>query len=238
LEKDKKIVDKEIKIYEERLFNLQIEKNKLIGKTAESFADKKVNEYYLFLSLFKDNKLTEKYFTNEDFNDLSEFELNQLLMAYNKRMELFNNISFKKISLWPNFINLLDLCADNAYQFFGRPIIELTFYQIQVFSSGKNYKNILNNSKIQPPIEVMNDSEKLYLWFEKNSNNEGLINNTTIEEGPDQKVITAVSSAVGASKSELAAQGFDTSSQDKISKALKESKTGELGLDELIKLGI
>ena len=38
-----------------------MEKNDLVGLTSESYSDKKVNDYYIYLSLFKDMKFKEPF---------------------------------------------------------------------------------------------------------------------------------------------------------------------------------
>ena len=234
--KDKNIVDKEIKIYEDRLFNLTIEKDNLIGKTSEQFADKKVNEYYLYLSLYKDSHLKEQFFSAENFDELDEFELTQLLLSYNKRMELFNHIIFKKIALSPAFSNLFYLCDDNIYSFYGRPVIDLSFYQIQIFSYAKGFKNTLQNSKVQPDVVTLNDPDKLLIWLDSAQNSDRLIGESSLQDTNDTKVLSDNVSLVGLDKQEIKDMGLEVTNDDKIKEALKNSKSGELGLEDLLKI--
>ena len=238
LERDRKLVDKNITEYTILLNQLVIEKEGLIGLTCEKWADRKINEYYVFLTLFKDPELSEKFYNKEEFNDLEQFELDKITRIYNDKMGDFSANNLKRISLVPFFFNIFCLCSDSIKDLFGKPLAYLTFYQIEIIQNAKTFKNILENSKTPPPAEYLKDSDKLLDWFEKSSSTNKLMKNEEVEESPDKKVITAVQSPVGMNKEELENVGYDNSAQKKIDKALKESKSGELTMDQMLKMEI
>ena len=238
LEKDRKIVDKQILEYKLRLNKLVNEKSNLIGLHCESWAEKKINEYYVFTTLYRDSKLTQKLYSSEEFNDLEQFELDKLTRIYNEKMVAFVEGNLRRISLMPYFFNVFNLAGENIYYLFGKPLVNLTFYQIEIISNARNYKNILQNSKTSPPLECLSDSDKLLEWFEQVKTQEKLIESDIIEEGDDRKVVTAAKGMVGASKKELEMMGVDKGAQTKLEKALKESKTGEVGFEEILKLNL
>jgi len=238
LEKDRKIVDKQILEYKLRLNKLVNEKSNLIGLHCESWAEKKINEYYVFTTLYRDSELTQKLYSSEEFNDLEQFELDKLTRIYNEKMVAFVEGNLRRISLMPYFFNVFNLAGENIYYLFGKPLVNLTFYQIEIISNARNYKNILQNSKTSPPPECLSDSDKLLEWFEQVKTQEKLIESDIIEEGDDRKVVTAAKGMVGASKKELEMMGVDKGAQTKLEKALKESKTGEVGFEEILKLNL
>lgn len=238
LEKDRKIVDKQILEYKLRLNKLVNEKSNLIGLHCESWAEKKINEYYVFTTLYRDSELTQKLYSSEEFNDLEQFELDKLTRIYNEKMVAFVEGNLRRISLMPYFFNVFNLAGENIYYLFGKPLVNLTFYQIEIISNARNYKNILQNSKTSPPLECLSDSDKLLEWFEQVKTQEKLIESDIIEEGDDRKVVTAAKGMVGASKKELEMMGVDKGAQTKLEKALKESKTGEVGFEEILKLNL
>jgi len=238
LEKDRKIVDKQILEYKLRLNKLVNEKSNLIGLHCESWAEKKINEYYVFTTLYRDSELTQKLYSSEEFNDLEQFELDKLTRIYNEKMVAFVEGNLRRISLMPYFFNVFNLAGENIYYLFGKPLVNLTFYQIEIISNARNYKNILQNSKTSPPLECLSDSDKLLEWFEQAKTQEKLIESDIIEEGDDRKVVTAAKGMVGASKKELEMMGVDKGAQTKLEKALKESKTGEVGFEEILKLNL
>lgn len=234
LQKDKKLYDIDIANYQGKILELEIEKNKLIGKTAESFADRRANEYYIFVSLYNDDKLSRRFYDMEQFKDLEQEELDKLVKIYNEKMGDFNEGNLKKISLLPGFFNLFCLAGDYIRDIFGKPFIELTFYQIELISWSRQFKNILQNAKTPPPNHLFSEPEKLLQWFGMNENlNE---NNTDIPDDPSKKVISAAKSMVGATSEELKEAGISTSHNDRLTKALKNSPNGEIGFAELLKL--
>lgn len=236
LQKDKKLYDVDINNYQGKILELEIEKGKLIGKTAESFADRRANEYYIFVSLYKDDKLSRRFYDMEQFRDLDQEELDKLVKIYNEKMGDFNEGNLKKISLLPGFFNLFCLASDFIKDIFGKPLIELTYYQIEIISYAKQFRNILQNSKNPPPNHLFSDPDALLKWF--GINGEIDAQNENIVEDPGKKIVMAGKSIVGATSVELAAAGISTSHNDKLSRALKESKTGEIGFAELLKLDL
>lgn len=237
LSKDKKLYDKDIEKYTGLILELDIEKQRLIGKTAEVFANKKSNDYYILISLYSDSELKNRLYSESDFNDLDAPELEELVKIYNSKMAFFDEKNLKKMSLFPSFFNLYCLCSDNIYNLFCKPFIELSFYQIELISWARQFKNILQNSKSPPPNHLFNDPDKLLEWFNLQT---GIEKDMPAEHSEDasKKTIAAGQSLVGMNKSELEAAGFDDSTDKKIKNALKNSKSGELGMAELLKLGL
>lgn len=236
LKKDIKLVDSEIEKYENELFDLIYQKEKLIGKTAESYADRKSNEYYVYVSFYLDNELKNRLFSQDEFDELDEEELKNIIFIYNKKMEIFSDNNLKKISLSAFFMNMLILVENNYFNIFGKPMVQLTFYQSELIQNGRMFKNMLQNAKIQPPQEVMSDPQKLIDWINKSDNLEQAIGDRNVEERADEKIISAGKSVVGMTKEEMNAANIDTSVQDKIRNAAK--KKGELSLSELMSLGV
>lgn len=243
VKRDMDLVNKEIENYNNQLLDLVIQKEKLVGKTAETYADRKINEYYIYVSLFKDKNLKNIYYDHEEFNNLDEQELQDLIKLYNERISNFNDTNLKKISLSPMFMNLLGLAGDNLYNLFGKALIELTFYQLELIQHGKYFRDILRNCKTPPSPELYQSPDKLLEWFIKHENADKIIEqNSNIEEKPGEKVVGAGMSVVGATKSELKEMGYNTSAQDKIDAELKrrreKGENGELSLQEMHKLGL
>lgn len=232
LAKDKKLVDKEIVIHQDRLTNLILERNKLIGKTAEQYADKKINEYYLYISLYKDDKLNHQYYSQGEFDELEQIELDNLLYNYNKTMTVFSDNYLKKISLMPIFMNLYRLSNNNAYNFYGKPLIYITFYQIEIFQHAKHFDYILNNATTQPPPEILNEPDKLYEWFENSKNMENVIQNSDAKVSNDNDEVISGSSIVGAKSEDYKKYGINGEENKSLMEKLK--KKGELSVFDIM----
>ena len=161
LGRDIEDINKQIKENEDNLNSILAEKQELLGTTLESYTNKKINEYYVYCSLYKDESLTNRLFTETEFDELDYNELFEFYAKYNIGLSHITEKNIKKISLSGFFLNSFYLCDDDPYTFFGKPIISLTFSQIELFACAKYYKNILTNSTTRPPDNVMEDPEAL-----------------------------------------------------------------------------
>lgn len=232
LDREKLTIDNEINTYNDRLFNLLKDKHGLIGKTAEDFASKKVNEYYLYNSLYQNNLFDKRSFTWEDFDELDQYELQNILGLYNKKIEPFNDIVLKKVALMPLFMNLFLLCENDIYAFFGKPVITLSFYQIDLFQHAKTFKHILQNSKVSPPPEIMGDPDKLLEWFNNSNKATEIIESANRPPQDDKHDVVGGTSIVGAKSKDYKKFGMDDNDNQALMKKLQEK--GELTWQDLI----
>ena len=122
----------------------QKSKGELMGTTAEMYAQRKNNERIILNSIHKDNELKIPYYTEEEFDNISQDELIKGITLYNVNMESFTEKWIKKIATMPSFLNSFFLCNDDPVIFYGKAVVDLTIYQTDLFSKGKYYKSILN----------------------------------------------------------------------------------------------
>lgn len=224
-------VSQKIEENSKKLDELILEKEQLIGLTAESFASKKINEYYIQKSFFVDFSTSIPLFDTERFEELEEEELLDLINVYNSVSTHFNEYNFKKISLSPFFFNFFGL-ANSAFEFFGTPVINLTFYQSDLYGFGLYFKNLLSNLKNKPPDHLFEDPDQLIEWVETNNNAP-----KTIKEQPNIKQTDnpSVSSIIGLSKEDrerLNIQEDSDSHSNLVQAAIK--KGGELNFNDII----
>ena len=166
-------ITKQIKEAEIELAEKLNYKNSLLDLTAENFAQKKVNEVYLFKSLFVDDQLERPLFTPEDFASLDGEEINDLSQVYNNSLKDFEPNNLKRVGLEPFFQNMYCLCDNNPFSFYGKPVVYLTFYQTEIFSYGRFFYNILS-SDIKPPEELLKDPDKLMDWYISSNNTKNI----------------------------------------------------------------
>lgn len=155
-------INRTIKETEDKLKELENEKSQLLQCTAEIFAQKKITEYQIFKSVFNNDKLL---FNAEEYDDLSDVELVFLANLYNEKLMFFNEKNFKRIALSNFFLNSFYLCENNPFTFYGKPIIQLTLFQIEVFSHAVYFKHILSNSQTKPPPHIMSEPDLLIDWY-------------------------------------------------------------------------
>ena len=157
------------------LINLTVERKDLLGFTVEDYANKKINEYYMFNSLFKDRNLKDRYFSEQEFDELENKDISEILNIYNDINKNFVETNIKKIALSSYYLSLFNLCDENAYNLYGKPIIYLTFYQMEVFGYARYFKNALSEAKHKPSDEYYEDPDKLIEWLESSKNVEEVL---------------------------------------------------------------
>lgn len=214
------------------LINLTVERKDLLGFTVEDYANKKINEYYMFNSLFKDKNLKDRYFSEQEFDELENKDISEILTIYNDINKNFVETNLKKISLSSYYLSLFNLCDENAYNLYGKPIIYLTFYQMEVFGYARYFKNALSEAKHKPANEYYEDPEKLIEWLESSKNVEEVL--TKSENSLSKTEGAIATSIVGAKKEDLAKIGKDENGISLHKEAQK--KGGVLSMEDLMKM--
>jgi hypothetical protein len=224
---NKQIDDKKLE-----LITLTVERKDLLGFTVEDYANKKINEYYMFNSLFKDKNLKDRYFSEQEFDELENKDISEILTIYNDINKNFVETNLKKISLSSYYLSLFNLCDENAYNLYGKPIIYLTFYQMEIFGYARYFKNALSEAKHKPANEYYEDPEKLIEWLESSKNVEEVLNKSENSLSKTEGAIAT--SIVGAKKEDLAKIGKDENSVSLHKEAQK--KGGVLSMEDLMKM--
>ena len=214
------------------LITLTVERKDLLGFTVEDYANKKINEYYMFNSLFKDKNLKDRYFSEQEFDELENKDISEILTIYNDINKNFVETNLKKISLSSYYLSLFNLCDENAYNLYGKPIVYLTFYQMEIFGYARYFKNALSEAKHKPANEYYEDPEKLIEWLESSKNVEEVLNKSENNLSKTEGAIAT--SIVGAKKEDLAKIGKDENSVSLHKEAQK--KGGVLSMEDLMKM--
>lgn len=218
--------EEEIKNAKNELNKKQYELDDMIGMTAEKFADKQCNSYYLYYSLYKDIDLKNQFFTKKEFEDLEDDEIYSLIGLFNQSTKYITDENIKKVALSSVIQNMFGLSNDPSL-FLGKPICKFTYYQISLCSFAGYYKSILNEVGNNIDEECKNDPDKLEGLFISSRNMEKHKNKQSGESG--------TTTYFGATKEDAKALG-DTDDGDKMSKILSEK--GELSMMDMIEMGI
>ena len=128
----------------------------------------------LYYALYKDQELKEPYYSKEEFDDLSYFELSDLVGHYNNETSKFSDKNLKKIAVNYFFLNSFFMSDDDPVKFYGKNILDLTTYQMSIFSWGKFYKSILIEGK-EPPEHFLEENyenglQELVDWYQGEHN--------------------------------------------------------------------
>jgi hypothetical protein len=156
-----------IKSLETKILELEKEKASLLGFCAEDYVEKSFNELFMFEAFFKSEDLKNKYFTREEFDNLDELELMELIKALNLFYQKFSLKEIKRLAACSFLMSLFHLCNDNAYYFYGKYVKDLTVFQANLFSQSKYFKSLIQNkAQSNPPEDVSEDPDKMIEWYE------------------------------------------------------------------------
>ena len=173
----KKLIDLEIS----KLNALSLEREKLIGLTAEKYAEKKVNKEFFESLLFLDDAFKTSPFEDLDYQDIETAkELTDLEGKFFNRMS-DENIS--KAVLSPFFSPYMPYSED-VLNMFGEPLKNLTAFQLKMISYARSFLNIFKNSQKEIPDHIAKDPDLLIDFYnsqktENNTKNQGQSDATT-----------------------------------------------------------
>jgi len=149
-----------IKEARKKINELEERKKELIGINAESYADKRSNDYYIIKSFYTDSELKERLFPKEEeFNELYIDEVSDFVKAYNDTFLIFNENKIQETIL-QDFYYIYFPFSDDTVGFFGRPVVELTYNQLKLIVYTKIFKNIFENNK-HIPEKIKKDPQAL-----------------------------------------------------------------------------
>jgi uncharacterized protein YneR len=222
------LIEKEIKPYEDELYLLNHERSENIGITAEVFANKKVSESTIRKSFFRDPELKEPFYTEEEYDYIDQTEVNQGIEIYTNMLATkFAGDEIKRVSVCPFFMNTYYLCEDNAYYFFGKPVLYLTNFQIALMSYAKNFKYLMSNNK-PAPEDYQKHPDRIIEWYDMQSK-------TANADDYGDKGEASGRSYFGANKDELKAIQKEGEGEMNLTEEVKK-QGGEMNFDQILKM--
>jgi hypothetical protein len=210
--------------------DLEQTKHELIGLTVENYALRKSNQFYVVHSSFKNPSLSDKLFPNS-FEDLEDEDLIDLMYIFNKYTGVYTSRNLKQVAVSSSFLNYFCLCEDNPFYFYGKPIVSLTFNQVELFGYGRYYRSILSEHGGNIPEDILSDPDKLVDWHDSRKNAEEALSRAGGNQ--DDKNV----SLVGATKEDLRDLGIDGGGRNiNLAEEAKKRGVSSFSMDELIKL--
>ena len=147
---------------------LKNRKKELLGKTAEDYASSRSNEEILRYFLFKDENLKEHFFSEDEFSEIDDLDL---IFFIQKQKEISNRLSeenLQKSVLRPFFNMYMPHCED-INNFYGKPVINLSIYQLKTAIFGRMFYNIFQYTE-NIPENIKEDPDKLLSYVESQRN--------------------------------------------------------------------
>jgi len=218
---------------EKKVYDLKLKKTEMMGFTAESYAHKRANELYIQKAIFKDSDFKNLSMSDQHFDHITDKQLSQLTKDYNDSTKFLTIDVIKKISLMPFFCNYFYLCDDNPMTFYGKPVIDLSFFQAELFAFGRYFKNLAQESKAQPPDSIKDDPDKMIEFYEMRKNADELMDKVDAKNGDKSGATTLV----GATSEDLEAIGYSKAGGRTIDLMdVASQKGGKLSMDDFIDL--
>lgn len=209
----RQILKEQIQSFQNKINSLRLKKSYYIGQVAEDFANRKLVYDRITNSFFKNKDCSDLLINNDDIDDEKYEELQRIYYINHEKLSTEN---IKKIALSPFFTSIYHLCQDNAYSFYGKPIVELTNLQCDLISYGRYFKNLLSQRQ-DIPKEIMNNPNELMEWIEIRDNAEqaGIIGDNDNADGSK--------SIVGGTKKDFEMLGIKTEERFSLRKELEKS---------------
>jgi hypothetical protein len=176
-------------------------KLKLLGLTAESKTSSQISNLYLLNSTYKDKDFTIPLFSKEDWDNLSHDKFEEISVNYRQNSDRFSIENIRKVAISSTCQMQYDLCGDNPYNFFARPICYLTVHQTELCRWMKIFHSIITNTK-NIPENLFNDPEGLVDWVQSSRNLQETAN-ANKEKGAD-----AQTTVIGATKKDREKAGL------------------------------
>ena len=168
LTSQKESIIKEVEERRKELEDLKNERHEVIGKTAEDYAASRSGDELLRFLLFKDEGLQENFYTPEEFEELESWEVLKINSLQRTVQEELNDDTIQQAVLRPFFSMYLPLC-DRVADFYGKPITELTIYQLRVALYGRMFHNIFQYTEDIPDY-IRDDPQKLISFSQAQRN--------------------------------------------------------------------
>ena len=221
-------INTDIESAQKRLYDLKNTKASFFNRTAESYAEERVNDFYILKCLYKDKKLSEVAFKEDQFDDIDSETLTCIIKQYSEVYKNINDNTIQHLVL-QDFFNLYIPFAENPNEFFGKSVCELTYNQVKLLIYARFFRNIFQqNDKM--PQEIKNDPDKIIDYVNANENAKKAIENKNNKENQ-------ATSIVGATSEDLEYIGIKAKGQKTLSLADEaKKKGGSLSMDDMMKL--
>lgn len=223
LPSQKKSIQATIDSKRKDLYFLLNKKAELVGKTSERYGSQRSNEEFIRYLIYSDRQCSKHFFTDEDFSELSEEDLEIFVKENDAISQRLNESNIQHVVL-RDFFNMYISQTEDVSSFYGKPIIELSVYQLKLAIYARIFFNMFQYHE-DIPERMKKEPEAIFDFVERKKNNSSKSNSNN-ESG--------ASAIFGATKEDL--EIIDPNARtvnlsDEISK-----KGGVMNMDDLIEL--
>jgi len=204
------------------LSKLLLEKNEVFGLTLEKYVNNSIQKAVINDILYYDQEYTQKV-----FDDLYINEPYKEIEIYKLQRDFFQKFSDESISfavLSDYFAMYLPFCED-VIGVFGKPLKELTNYQLKLISYGRYFLNIFKNCSKKIPENVSKDPNLLVGFYQNQQNSDS----KTSKSGE------GASTYFGANKDDIALLKRENEDAIDLSEEIKK-RGGSMNMKEMMEL--
>lgn len=151
-------IDEEIKENQRELNKMRAKRAQLFSNSCEEMAGRKLSDYYILKSFYRDDGLSNPFFSHGQINNMDDDAIGEYVLIYNELLKDINEQTIKKISISSSFQSFYKIC-DNPESFLRKPAAYLTFYQNILLSYGNVFKNIFIEHGRDIPREIRDDPD-------------------------------------------------------------------------------
>ena len=149
---------KETEVIKSKTQELEREKISLLGTTAEVYSNRKSQQEFLESLLFFDKEFKNPVFgVDEESNVDNQIEFAKIHKSF---FEKFTDINISTMVLSSAYSPYLPF-SESVIDIYGKPLKELTAFQVKTMSYARNFLNIFKNAQEEIPENVARDPELL-----------------------------------------------------------------------------
>jgi len=223
-----KRVNKDIQDAQDKLNSLKNARAMFFSRTAESYAEERLNDHYILKCLYKDKKVSEPVYSEEMFDEVESEILFITIKEYTRVYREINDESIQRIVL-QDFYNLYMPFAENPMEFYGKPICDLTYNQLKLLVYSRFFKNIFQQNNNMPQ-EIKHDPDKIMDYVNANENVKKVRERNANKENSAESI-------VGATREDLEYLNIAKPGQKTLSLTEEaKKKGGSLSMDDMMKL--
>jgi hypothetical protein len=226
LKSQKDSVQKTISEKEKEYFTLLHKRKEIVGKTAEDYATNMAATEMIRYFVFDSTDLDNHAFSKEEFDEIDDESLIMLKLIQNSLTEKMSEKSIQETVLRPFFSLYLSFC-ENAKDFFGKPLVDLSVYQLKMVVFGRIFQSIFQYVE-DIPDDIRDDPEKL-LAFSESKQNKSKGGKSFIDED------AAGSTVFGGTKEDIEDLNQSGSPAVSLSDEIKKAG-GKLDMEQMMKL--
>ena len=209
------------------LSDLLTKKQEIIGKTANDYATSRSNDEMLRFSLFQDPDFTKNLYTEDEFAELEIWQIAKINDIQSNITERLSETSLQEAVLRPFFGIYLSLC-ENPAEFYGKPVVDLSIYQLKTVLFGKMFFNIFQQTE-NIPDNIRDNPEKLMAFAENQRNRDSKTGSGGLKDD------ASASAVFGATKEDMQTldlgRGANVSLRDEAAK-----HGGKLNMQQMMRL--